>query len=275
MNIPAPVINDLHLEDLCNAAHPSLFDINPGYDMLIIRLPVIDNGLEVRSTGFILTPDHSFLYHKHDGIFEPLADRFNAPYRILDARIDHLLKAFTDYQERVADLEDLLYADRAGGDFMTHWLGLKRDILRIERVVVRAATTLKEVIAHYAPLDTFPADHYSDLYEHTDRTTRSAALQLSKLDYIYNFYSARTNEKMNRLIYLLTVISAIFLPLNLLVGFFGMNTGGLPFTQGASGTEYAALLMLALLFTTSVTLYLWHKKRVKAPEGPGGEQVKP
>ena len=93
---------------------------------------------------------------------------------------------------------------------------------------------------------------------------RSAALQLTKLDYLYNFYNVRTNEKMNRLIYLLTIISAVFLPLNLAVGFFGMNTGGLPFTEGSSGTLNAVLLMGSLILMTSAVFYLWRSRVEKS-----------
>ena len=270
----ASLINSLHLEDLRNDAHPSVFDVNPGYDLLIVRLPVIGQKLKVVSTGFILTENGSYLYDRATGRFEALQGRFDGPYRFVDPMIDTLLKAFTQCQDHIADMEDLLYLDRAGADFMTHWLGFKRDILRIERVLLRAAATFEDVIEHYEPQPGFPVDSYVDLHEHTDRMVRAASLQLSKLDYIYNFFNARTNEKMNRLIYLLTVISAIFLPLNLMVGFFGMNTSGLPFTGGSTGTVNVAMLMSALLLATSIILYLWHKRRVTASED-GADKAKP
>ena len=259
-------INDLHLEDLRNEAHPSVFDVNPGYDLLIVRLPVLGQKLRVESTGFILTANGSYVYERTSGRFRALEGRFDGPYRIIDPIIDSLLKAFTQCQDKIADMEDLLYVDRAGADFMTKWLGFKRDILRIERVLLRAAATFEELVGHYEPQKDFPVDSYVDLHEHTDRMVRAASLQLSKLDYIYNFFSARTNEKMNRLIYLLTVISAIFLPLNLMVGFFGMNTSGLPYTQGGTGTVNVAVLMSVLLFATSLILYVWHKKRARVSE---------
>jgi len=262
----ASLINPLHLEDLRNEAHPSIFDVNPGYDLLIIRLPVLGKKLKVESTGFILTENGSYLYNRSSGVFEALQGRFEGPYRIIDPLIDALLTSFTQRQDRIADMEDLLYIGRTGSDFMARWLGYKRDILRIERVLLRAAATFQNAIEHYEPQQAFPVDNYVDLHEHTDRMVRAASLQLSKLDYIYNFFNARTNEKMNRLIYLLTVISAIFLPLNLMVGFFGMNTSGLPFTKGDTGTFSVALLMSALLFGTSLVLYVWHKRRVTAPE---------
>jgi magnesium transporter len=266
MDTITSLINMLHLEDLRNEAHPSLFDTNPGYDVLIIRLPVVEKKLRIDSIGFILTESGSFLYDKADERFHALGDRFEGPHRIIDPVLDRLIKAFSVYQDRIADMEEALYEDRTAPTFMTEWLGLKRDILRIERVLARTAVVLGEVTEHYKPMENFPVDHYADLHEHTDRILRSASHHLSKLDYIYNFYNTRTSEKMNGLIYLLTVISAIFLPLNLLVGFFGMNTGGLPFAGSDGGTLDASLLMVSLLVLTSVILILWHKKHVNTSE---------
>ncbi len=68
------------------------------------------------------------------------------------------------------------------------------------------------------------------------------------------------NEKMNRLIFLLTIISAIFLPLNLIVGFFGMNTSGLPFTEGANGTLSVVAGLVFLVVTTSLGVLLWRRE---------------
>lgn len=251
------IIDDLHLEDLRNALHPSIFDENEGYDMLIMRLPVVEKRVDAMSMGFVLTPDNSYRYDKSAERFEILDDRFMGPYSETDAVMDRLLKHFLDYQDRVADMEEHLYEDRQGSDFMTKWLDLKRDILRIERVLLRASTTMQEMIARYEQEAHFPINNYTDLHEHMDRTVRAAALQLSKLDYLYSFYNVRTNEKMNRMIYLLTLISAIFLPLNLVVGFFGMNTSGLPFAEGSFGTVKAVLLMVTLMVLTTLVIYKW------------------
>lgn len=253
-------IDVLHLEDLRNEAHPSVFDENEGYDMLIVRLPVIGKTLEARSLGFVITADGSWLYNRESRTFELLGERFGGPYGMIDTLTDALLKGFAVYNEQIVEMEERLYTDRAPEQFMTGWLGLKRDVLRIERILLRTASTVGEVIEHYEVVEGFPLNHYADLHEHLDRTVRSAALQLSKLDYLYNFHNARTNEKMNRMIYLLTIISAIFLPLNLLVGFFGMNTGGLPFAESPGGTLSAVLLMGSLALLTTAVVYVWRRR---------------
>jgi len=254
------LIDMLHLEDLRNELHPSFFDENEQYDMLIMRVPIIKEKLDAMSMGFILTRDNSYFYNKQQQQFEPLGERFNGPYKIIDAAMDTVLKFSLDYQEKVVDMEEQLYTDTTTGDFMTSWLELKRDILRLERILLRASITMQEVIAFYEKDEDFPVNAYVDLYEHMDRIMRAATLQLSKLDYLYSFYNVRTNEKMNKMIYLLTIISAIFLPLNLVVGFFGMNTSGLPFAEGTVGTLKAVTLMVSLMVLTSVLIYKWRYK---------------
>ena len=254
------LIDKLHLEDLQNESHPSIFDENEEYSMLIIRLPVITDALQVQSIGFVLTAQNSYAYNKDKKIFEELTGAFEGPYAIIDKFTDRVLKSFITYQDEIADMEELLYKDNFRNDFMKNWLALKVDILRIERILLRAEITLKSFIDSFSENPEFPINKYIDIHEHIERTMRSATLQLSKLDYLYNFYNAKSNDKMNRMIYFLTIISAIFLPLNLLVGFFGMNTSGLPFTQGSAGTYYVISVMLLLFGAVSIVTMNWRKK---------------
>jgi zinc transporter len=50
----------------------------------------------------------------------------------------------------------------------------------------------------------------------------------------------RTNEN----VYLLSILTALMMPATLVTGFFGMNTGGLPFAQGEHGTLLATAVAL-------------------------------
>lgn len=260
MNIPVE-LETLHVDDLRNGAHPSIFDVNKHYDMLIIRLPSIDHQLlELKSTGFIIAPNRSYVYDPNMQAFIALEDRFLEMYRRIDAQADALMHQFEGYKETIETMQDTLYTNRIPKNFMNTWLKLKRDILRIERTLARATHTMDALIAHYEPLETFPINHYADIHEHLDRTMHSAILQLGKLDYIYNFFNTQSDEKLNRMIYILTVISVIFLPLNLIVGFFGMNTSNLPFSQGSFGTQ-AVLLGMTVIAVLGILGFWWWKKR--------------
>ena len=257
-----PQIDALHHEDLLNKRHPSIFDENETYDMLIVRLPEIMDihALDVTSFGFIITDETSYFFNTLTEKLEKLSKRFDGPYQIIDEKLDNVLKAFQAYEDEVSKLEESLYSDKEQQNFMDGWLNLKRDIVRVERVMLRTTEVLNDMVSHFEGAEGFPVNHYADVHEHCERLHRSATLQLAKLDYLYNFYTTRTSEKMNRLIFLLTIISAIFLPLNLLVGFFGMNTSGLPFTKGPNGTTSVVLGMMFILFMTLLAMFVWRKK---------------
>lgn len=254
------LIDKLHLEDLRNEKHPSIFDDNEQYNMLIVRLPVIADEVTNLSFGFIITQDKSYFYNREKAQFEELKSIYMGLHSVIDKHTDKLLKSFIKYQEVISDMEESLYANKVDESFLNNWLGVKLEILRIERVLLRTTNVMDEFIEFYKDADGFAMNHYVDLHEHLERTMRSATLQLSKLDYLYSFYNAKSNDKMNKMIYLLTIISAIFLPLNLVVGFFGMNTTGLPFATGETGTYYAVSLMLSLVVITSLIVQKWRKK---------------
>ena len=51
---------------------------------------------------------------------------------------------------------------------------------------------------------------------------------------------------MNKNIYMLSVISGIFLPLNLIVGFFGMNTNGLFLANNTNATMIVFYIIVSI-----------------------------
>ena len=63
-------------------------------------------------------------------------------------------------------------------------------------------------------------------------------------------FDLQTAQRTNDNLYFLSIISALLLPATLVTGFFGMNTGGLPFTHGGMGTVVAAGLALLASWAT-------------------------
>lgn len=68
--------------------------------------------------------------------------------------------------------------------------------------------------------------------------------------------NARQNEETNRRLYLLSVVTVILAPTTLITGFFGMNTGGMIWTQVPLGTALATGLLVG-----SVAVTLWLLRR--------------
>ena len=64
----------------------------------------------------------------------------------------------------------------------------------------------------------------------------------------------RTNDIMRTL----TVLTAIFMPLNLVTGFFGMNFDALPLIHSATGVWIAIAVMTAI--GLGLALFFWRKR---------------
>ena len=71
-----------------------------------------------------------------------------------------------------------------------------------------------------------------------------------RVEDIYSFIQSDKNDKINKNIYLLTLLSVLFLPLNFITGFFGMNTNGMFLSSFKDGTAivFAFTAMLCVLF---------------------------
>jgi Mg2+ and Co2+ transporter CorA len=96
-----------------------------------------------------------------------------------------------------------------------------------------------------------------DVLEHIERVlTHVRRLESSAETAVQMHFSAQSHRTSN-IMRTLTVLTAIFLPLNLVTGFFGMNFDALPLIHSATGFWIAAGIMLVL--GIGLSAYFWRK----------------
>jgi magnesium transporter len=254
-------IDSFHFEDIKNKEHPSIFFKHEYYDLFILRLPMYSelNELVYKSYSFIIT---DFSYHYYDSQENKFVDLKDIKefYKFLDIKIDNVLKITTDYLKKIEKIEDMMYEGKGVKEFNKEWYRYKTDLIRINRLSTKATEVLSSLMSAYKRDDDYLERNFEDINEHIQRANRSTGYLLEKLDSLYNFNLNQTNEQMNKIVYILTLLSGIFLPLNLIVGFFGMNTTTLPFTDGYGGTfKVVALLIVSGLLGTLITLFMKRK----------------
>ncbi len=79
-----------------------------------------------------------------------------------------------------------------------------------------------------------------------------------KISLIQEEISNNLSEQLNQRMYILSIISAIFLPLGFLTGLLGINVGGIP------GAENSSSFYIFIVFLTAIVtlqLYIFKKKR--------------
>jgi zinc transporter len=69
----------------------------------------------------------------------------------------------------------------------------------------------------------------------------------------------QTTEQTNRSVFLLTMVTVLALPINLIAGLLGMNVGGIPFSQNPHG--FWAIIAIVASFTVAAGWYAFLKQR--------------
>ena len=97
-----------------------------------------------------------------------------------------------------------------------------------------------------------------DVLEHIERVlTHVRRLESSAEAAVQMHFSAQSN-RTNEIMRTLTVLTALFMPLNLVTGFFGMNFEGLPLIHSMRGfwVTFALMLMLGV----GMSWFFWRKR---------------
>ncbi len=238
-----------HSKDIHNKEHSSYFFKTTHYTLLLTRFFALKNdALDGITTPYIISDAIILKYNRKENRYEIMEKGHESIQESIDQELAKSEKLVMQYIEEVDQLEDELYMRKLSPIFLDVWFDLKKDITRIERILERVYETLKLYTKYHETLESFPHEGFINIIEHIKRYQRLAALNSNKLDTLYNYYNSLKSDKMNNNIYALTILSGIFLPLNLIVGFFGMNTEGLYFSGNPNGTFHVVLILLSLFF---------------------------
>ena len=98
--------------------------------------------------------------------------------------------------------------------------------------------------------------HLREIAERTARFVEDIDSARDRASITQEELNNKLSEQMNKAIYTLSIVAAIFLPLGLLTGLLGINVGGIP---GAEN-RWAFALVLLILIAIAIGLLVWFKK---------------
>ncbi len=99
--------------------------------------------------------------------------------------------------------------------------------------------------------------YIQDLVSETEIAQRGVYRLESRVNDLYNDYQLVGNDRVERRLRFLTIVSAITLPLALIAGLLGMNVGGLPGTTLRSGFA----IVVGLMALIGIAEYAYFKRR--------------
>ncbi|WP_141735155.1 magnesium/cobalt transporter CorA [Oligoflexus tunisiensis] len=131
-----------------------------------------------------------------------------------------------------------------------------RKVLSPQRDVLAALTRLDH------PYISNRTQHYfRDVYDHLTRINESIEANRDLLSNALEAYLSSVSQRTNEIMKHLTIMSAVFLPLTFVVGFFGQNFHtliGLPQWMESNGLMWVMIILCAII---PVVMIIWFKRR--------------
>jgi zinc transporter len=178
---------------------------------------------------------------------------------LLRAQADVLVDIVRGVTDRVDRIEDELLLNRL--DHKRAGLGaLRRLLVRLQRLLAPEPAALFRLLQHppawMAALD---AQELRQSSEEFSVVLRDMTTLQERIKLLQEEIAAQVNEDNNRSLFVLTIVTVLALPINIIAGLLGMNVGGVPLAQHAHGFWIVVLIVLS--FTVIAGWIVFRRQR--------------
>lgn len=261
-------IHENHLKDALNETHPPKYENCNDYEILILPTYILTESGDkqvdqhtfvfTENTILTITPEQSSAWGKLQTRFaskrhKPPQTLMGMLYSFTNMLVNIQVnnrstgaKQLEEFQERLLDSEQKSKTD--WDEFFT----LQKHLNSMAAVTQIQLDTLN---TWRSETDVDISEHnrirINDVIEHLQRHSAHMETLSQDVRNMLQIYFSITQDKTNNTMRVLTVISVIFLPLNLFAGIFGMNFVNIPGLQ----SELGFWAVLAAMLATAVGLY--------------------
>lgn len=276
-------VHPLELEDLASMQNPKV-EQQHGHLFMISRMVYYNAHKQLvndQLSFFVFNDTLITIQETYEDVLEPVRARMrneNMPlrkrqseylaYALLDAVVDHYYLVLNDLGEKMENLEQALIR-KPRRQHRDQIMRLKHDLLGMRRIVWPSRELVNNLIRHeylcgQEDIGIYLRDVYDHLVNLLDLTENYRELSSSLLD----LYNTQVSNNMNEIMKVLTMISAIFIPLSFIAGVYGMNFSptnkqGLPLPLNMpelyqpNGYVWAVAIMLGIAVLQ--LLLFWYK----------------
>lgn len=164
--------------------------------------------------------------------------------------------AIADLDVRVEEAEDLAIVGEPTTLTLTQTL--RRDAILLRRVIAAQRDTAKRLADPFTPnLDTAARREFEQISDEMAHMTETLDVTRTVLNSALETYRGAVAERTNETMKVLTVFSAILLPLGLLAGIWGMNFANIPLADHEHGFKSMVITMAVV----AVTVFIYFRRR--------------
>jgi zinc transporter len=144
---------------------------------------------------------------------------------------DVLVKIMRDTTTKVDDIEDKLLAGKLATKRASLGL-LRRVLVRLQRLLAPEPAAMFRLLK--TPPEWIQEEDLEDVRQSTEEfnvALRDMAALQERINLLQDEIAGRVAEANNRSLFVLTIVTVLALPINIITGLFGMNVGGVPFNE--------------------------------------------
>lgn len=260
----------LALEDCVHEQRRSKYERFPGHDFLVLHAldaSTVDDldTLAVRvfyRPGLVVTVRQApcTAIDTVAAIFATEPDRVAAGaegvlHALIDGIVDEFMPLLHTWEEELDRIEREMDRDH-DASHIDELVEVRRRLL----VTLRQMRPLQEIVRRLTDgADTSDATrvYFRDVLDHIDAIMDTTNLLKEVCDGIMRLHMERTNERLNRVMKYLAIVSTLLLPMTVISGVFGMNFDIIP-TAHAEWGFYGAI---AMMVASAGALLVWFRRK--------------
>ncbi|AZN42627.1 magnesium/cobalt transporter CorA [Paenibacillus albus] len=202
-----------------------------------------------------------------------------AAFLVIDEMVDDLFPALLQIEDRLDEIENETLSRKAVGGIIDRIYDIRTDLLKMRRVINPMRDLLYRIVnSERLELDDESRLHFMDVYDHllklSEKIVDDRETTTDILENLNSVLNQRTNEvtlRTNDIVFILTIISVIFMPLSFIVGLYGMNFIDMPELHWKYGYVYAWTLMIVIV---AIMVFVFRKLKWLTWNNNGGGDVR-
>ena len=278
----------LTVEDCRENRHYPKVEEFPDYLYLIVHGVRADTSPDHFNTielDAFLGPNYVITYH-HDEFrsienvkqlihTSPIACQRGAAFllhQILDQIVDYYSPVLDDFDERIDQLEANIFTLKTpNNSILEEIMDLKRGVLRLRRISAKQREVMLRMSrGEFHLIDAQMLPFYRDVHDHIVRVTDLAESYRDLISGSLEAYLSVVSNRMNEIMKVLTIFSAIMLPLTFIAGVYGMNFDNMPELHSRFG--YYTVWAIMIVVASGMLFLFW--KRGWIGRGPQRKKMK-
>lgn len=267
-------LHPLTLEDILNTDQRPKFENLDTVLYIVLKnfnFDATTRQVKTEQVSLIVGPNFVLSFQEKIGDeFDPIRERLRTnhaklrklgpdylAYSIVDTIVDQYFLVLEKLGECLEDLE-LKLTTSSDNTILQEIHTMRRELILLRKAVWPLREVVNAMLRLDSPLMNETMQPYlRDVYDHTIQVIDTVETYRDILSGLQDLYLSVLSNRINEVMKVLTIISAIFIPVTFIAGIYGMNFKYMPELE----TPYGYITVIALMFCVIMIELIYFKKK--------------